>query len=134
MNKNDRLTNKEIPEAKKMLLVDQDYICSLCDKDLSKEPSKNICLDHSHVTGQIRAVLCRNCNANLGRVWHWANRSKRKMSAEDWLLRCIEYEKHHEEKPSGIYHPTYKTEQEKQILKKKRAKRRRKAKKSQKLL
>lgn len=57
-----RLKTTEIKEAKEVLLEEQEYICPLCDKDLSEEEPRNICLDHCHITGQIRAVLCRNCN------------------------------------------------------------------------
>lgn len=117
----DRLKTTEINEVKEILLERQDYICPLCDEDMSEVESRNICLDHSHVTGQIRDVLCRNCNAIEGRVWNFANRAKRGGTIFGWLTRMMAYIDHHEENPSGIYHPKYRTVEEKRLARNKKA-------------
>lgn len=36
--------------------------CALC------LTGKGLCLDHDHVTGQVRGVLCRRCNSALGKL------------------------------------------------------------------
>ena len=125
----DRLKTTEINEVKEILLERQNYICTLCGENLSEVESRNICLDHSHVTGQIRDVLCRNCNAIEGRIWNFANRAKRDRTIFEWLIGMMEYIIYHEENPSGIYHPKYRTETEKRLAKNKKARLRRKKRK-----
>jgi hypothetical protein len=40
----------------------QGWLCAICRK-----PSKQrLCVDHCHVTGMIRGLLCRQCNSGLG--------------------------------------------------------------------
>ena len=44
------------------LMARQGGLCAICRK-----PSKlRLCVDHCHVTGMIRGLLCRKCNAGLG--------------------------------------------------------------------
>lgn len=64
-----KLKYKDIPRIKKKLLLEQKNICPICDRDLSKLPSKQVCLDHNHKSGKIRAVLCRGCNSMEGKVY-----------------------------------------------------------------
>ena len=40
----------------------QDNRCAICHKVFTRTP----CLDHSHVTGQLRKFLCHPCNRGLG--------------------------------------------------------------------
>lgn len=117
----DRLKTTELLEAKQFLLEEQDYICALCGIDMSEFDSKNIHLDHSHSTGQIRAVLCSNCNRSEGSIVHFANRSKREGTILEWLKGLIEYIEYHEQNPSGIFHSKYRTEDEKRLARNKKA-------------
>lgn len=43
------------------LLKKQNGVCAIC-----LQPSTRFHLDHNHTTGQVRAVLCNNCNVGLG--------------------------------------------------------------------
>lgn len=88
---------------------------------MSLNSPDNICLDHDHGTGHIRAVLCRNCNGIEGKIYNLANRAKRDATPLWWLEKLCEYWKHYIENPTGVYHPVHKTADEKRLLKNKRA-------------
>lgn len=47
------------------LLVDQDYCCAICGRheDMFKY---GLGIDHDHSSGEVRGLLCTNCNALLG--------------------------------------------------------------------
>jgi len=56
------------------LLSQQNFSCAICG---SKEPGaslksgkgyKNFAVDHNHLTGKIRGLLCRGCNVGIGNL------------------------------------------------------------------
>lgn len=47
------------------MLVDQDNRCAICRTDTYM--GHNWHVDHSHKTGQVRGILCANCNTALGK-------------------------------------------------------------------
>ena len=47
------------------LLKQQDYRCAVCGIEESKL-KKKLCIDHNHTTGNVRGLLCPNCNMALG--------------------------------------------------------------------
>lgn len=52
-------------------------LCAICDKSMSYGEYQ---IDHSHVTGKVRGLLCRGCNMSLGHV-----------EKEDWLNKVLKY-------------------------------------------
>jgi Recombination endonuclease VII len=44
------------------MLKSQNNLCSICKKEIDESAS----VDHCHNTGQVRGLLCRNCNAGIG--------------------------------------------------------------------
>lgn len=60
------------------LILEQNGVCAIC----SRLPNgRNLSVDHNHVTGKIRGLLCLPCNTMLG----MANDSI------DILIKAIEY-------------------------------------------
>ena len=47
------------------MFVLQEGKCAICGTH-QKELSKALCVDHSHITGEIRGLLCTCCNTSLG--------------------------------------------------------------------
>lgn len=43
----------------------QNYGCAICGKNRSSK-KKDLCVDHDHVTGKIRGLLCDCCNRGIG--------------------------------------------------------------------
>lgn len=56
----------------KSLLEGQFNKCALCEKELSVLQGRGFStiahVDHDHVTGKVRGVLCGNCNTALGKL------------------------------------------------------------------
>lgn len=48
-------------EQYNQMLDKQDHCCAICDKHKS-EFNQNLAVDHNHVTGEIRGLLCTYCN------------------------------------------------------------------------
>ena len=70
------------PSAFNKLLADQGGICAVCgNKDWN---GRGPHVDHDHITGMVRGILCSNCNAALGQV----------KDSIPTLERMIEYLKH----------------------------------------
>ena len=44
------------------LLVKQCGLCAVCGNSLPTYP----CVDHNHITGVVRALLCNDCNVLIG--------------------------------------------------------------------
>jgi hypothetical protein len=51
-------------EDKRDIWKKQDGKCAICKKKLTE--SRDCCIDHCHVTGRIRGLLCDKCNRGLG--------------------------------------------------------------------
>ncbi len=45
------------------LLNKQGNLCAICG---GKQEGRVLCIDHDHLTGKVRGLLCGNCNVGLG--------------------------------------------------------------------
>lgn len=66
INRNDKLLSKYglTPEAWLALFEKQGGVCAICK--LPELLKKRLAVDHCHITGKIRGLLCGNCNRALG--------------------------------------------------------------------
>jgi hypothetical protein len=49
------------------MLFLQDFACAICRRR-QDELEQGLAVDHDHVTGQVRGLLCMNCNTALGQL------------------------------------------------------------------
>lgn len=57
------------PEIFDQMLKSQDGACAICHEPetlIRRGSLCNLTIDHDHVTGKVRALLCNNCNRALG--------------------------------------------------------------------
>lgn len=52
------------PESFNKLFIQQFGACAICENFLDGHKPANV--DHDHITGEIRGLLCRDCNLALG--------------------------------------------------------------------
>ena len=111
-----KLTRSQIKPLAQRLAAAQDGLCPLCLKALDFTAKIGVCLDHDHMTGQIRGALCRACNSFEGKVFNATGRWC--VGKMDYALtipaleRLIEYLRR--EQHPYIY-PTHQTEEEKRV-------------------
>lgn len=53
-------------ESFEKLLQTQSYSCAICEESLLDLPRSHRHVDHCHITGKVRGVLCHHCNTALG--------------------------------------------------------------------
>lgn len=121
-----RIQTKQIKPIREELLRRQDGKCALCNVPITGDKA---CLDHDHIDGHVRDVLCRNCNGIEGKVFNLLRRGQRGRGNAWFLDRLIKYWNRHETAQHGIVHPLHKTEDEKRLRANKKARERRAAKK-----
>ena len=61
----DTLTTNERKSARTQLFIKQDGCCAICGQP-EKELKSKLSLDHCHITGRIRGLLCNRCNLFIG--------------------------------------------------------------------
>lgn len=80
----------DLDKVRKELLEKQDNKCILCERDFDSS-DMIACVDHDHITGKVRAVLCIWCNANAGKIEQRAVRAKQNLTALHWLNNFHRY-------------------------------------------
>ncbi len=56
-----------IEEIYRNMLNKQKRKCAICGKHQRKQRA-NFAVDHNHITGQIRGLLCSSCNLGIGNL------------------------------------------------------------------
>lgn len=123
-----RLTTPEVKWFRDQLVIQQGAKCSICQGPITSRQGQDAVLDHDHITGAIRGVLHRSCNALLGKV----ENNVARFGVRDIAAFChgtAKYLQAHRTNITGLLHPTHLTDDEKRIKRNKQAVRRRAAKK-----
>ena len=81
---NKYLRPKDKNTLREHLLIEQEYKCKICLKDLTNEKNTNRHTDHSHKTKLVRGILCATCNITLGKI-------ERNGFGIDWLIWTAGY-------------------------------------------
>lgn|SRR5690606_24189958 len=116
-----RLTTSAVAPYRQQLLMKQAGKCKLC----LRRPAVP-CLDHCHSEGVVRGVLCRGCNALLGKIENNAARNGlRGADLNTYLMNIPAYLAYGQQGGTGVLHPTHKTEDEKRLKRNADARKRR---------
>ena len=118
-----RISKSEVPAVRQRLLTQQQSLCALCGVNLilkevvqgKLKPKHRACLDHCHKGGQIRGVLCNNCNGVEGKIFNLAARAKRSGTEIQFLANLVRYLHKHRTNQSGLDHPLHLTSEEKRL-------------------
>ncbi len=120
-----RLTKAQIAPVKAAMLEKwQDGKCPLCKRRITLAQA---CMDHNHSTGHVRGILCRNCNGIEGKIKNLVVRGRAGLTMDQYLQSIIDYWVHHEQRPTGIFHPLHKTDEERRVARNTKARKKRAA-------
>jgi hypothetical protein len=72
------------PEQYDQKYYEQNGRCAICSRHQS-ESKRNFHIDHDHLTGKVRALLCGVCNPRLGIIEN-----------KDFVEKAMEYLKYHQ--------------------------------------
>jgi len=61
----DTLSPEERDSVRNQLMIRQDGCCAICGQP-EKDLKRRLAIDHCHITGHIRGLLCNRCNCFLG--------------------------------------------------------------------
>lgn len=116
-----RLTASQVSLVRARLAGEQGGKCAICGGAFGSKAPHDPVLDHDHATGAVRGVLHRGCNSGLGVVENGAKRFGFMSRIIQFCMGLGAYLRKHEENVTGYIHPTHKTEDEKRLLRNKRA-------------
>lgn len=49
------------------MLLEQNGVCKICGRTETHAKKKKFNIDHNHITGKVRGLLCNRCNVGLGK-------------------------------------------------------------------
>lgn len=76
-------------EQFRRILIDQHGGCAICGAHHGNTVATRLCVDHNHVTGELRGLLCRRCNTAIG---YFGDSSARIKRAVVYLKLHAQYE------------------------------------------
>ena len=101
-----KIKHTQIKEVRDYLAQEQNGCCAICRLPLGKIAPFDPVLDHCHLTGAVRGVLHRCCNAVLGKIENGAKRYGLRRLL-DFARGLEHYLQHHTVNQTGLIHPTH---------------------------
>jgi len=77
------------------MLEEQGGGCAICGKTPAKE-GRRLAVDHSHITGKVRGILCGTCNIKLGMIEYELDLALGSKKFVDFIGGAIDYLKRYE--------------------------------------
>lgn len=113
-----RVKTADLPAIRAELLAKQFYQCPITGRDLRAMKPINLCVDHCHISGTIRAVLPRGVNGLEGKVLGLLGRFGGYQRTDvAGMAKCLhalaDYLMLHRVPQTPYIHPTHKNEGEK---------------------
>ncbi len=68
----------------KHMLDQQNNACAICKRTVLRKNREYLCIDHDHLKGKVRGLLCDSCNTTIGQ---FGENRKLMRSASSYLLR-----------------------------------------------
>ena len=121
-----KLKHSQVAPVRTQLIQQQGGKCALCERSFTGKGAVKPALDHCHVRGHIRDVLCLNCNGMEGKMFNLARRMM-KDAPSTAVERLLSYWTKHQTSQHGLIHPTHKTETEKRVERNAKARKKRAA-------
>lgn len=100
------MKHTQIKEVRDYLAQEQNGCCAICRLPLGKIAPFDPVLDHCHLTGAVRGVLHRCCNAVLGKIENGAKRYGLQRII-DFAKGLGDYLDYHRKNQTGLVHPTH---------------------------
>ena len=130
-----KVKTADLPAIRAELLAKQRYVCPITGRDLRAMKPINLCIDHCHVSGHIRAVLPRGINGLEGKVIGLLGRfGGFPRNDVAGMAKCLhglaDYLMLHRVPQTPYIHPTHRTGEEKRAARNSLARKRYAAKKS----
>lgn len=122
-----RLTAKQVPIVKQHIIAkEQGGQCPLCRRGLTVETG---CMDHDHITGRVRGILCRGCNGAEGKIKNAFVRYGGSLRTDlvEFLRALADYLEYHRNNPRTFLYHLHRNEDEKRVLRNTRARKKRAA-------
>lgn len=115
-----KLKQADIPAVRDELLAKQKYICPITGRNLRGVSSVNLCVDHCHTSGIVRAVLPRAINGLEGKVkvllQRFGGLKATDVAGQAKLLHALaDYLMLHRVPQTNYIHPSHKTDDEKRV-------------------
>lgn len=57
------------PDDYTKMLLQQNNVCAICHQPETTRYKYRLCVDHDHITGKVRGLLCHMCNTGLGKFF-----------------------------------------------------------------
>lgn len=114
-----QLSTSQVASVLQQLVVKQGRKCAICGKPFSARDGA--VLDHDHDTGYIRGAIHRSCNGAEGKIKTKARLGHKGVPPYEYLIGLGEYLKTHKTPRYPYIHPSHMTEDQKRLLRNKKA-------------